>query len=116
MMMSNHSGENWPGPKKGFVFLVFILLFITVIGYVIQFLWNAILVDATGVKPISYWQAIGLFLLSRILFGGFRFGGPKKYKSRNSRKAPWKERWQNMTEAEKQDMKERWKRRCRGEE
>ena len=54
-------------------------------------LWNAILPEVVDAKPLSYWQALGLLLLSRILFGGFRFGGGG---------APWgrkrRGRWANL--------------------
>lgn len=48
------------------------VLFIAVIGYVVMSLWNGLTPALFGWKLISYWQAVGLIILSRILFGGFR--------------------------------------------
>ncbi|HHB52318.1 MAG TPA: hypothetical protein ENK75_04655 [Saprospiraceae bacterium] len=52
--------------KKAFFPLMFITL-IFVISGVLMFLWNAILPDLIGVNSISYWQSMGLLILSRIL-------------------------------------------------
>lgn len=55
---------------------LFGLVAIGVLGSLVMLLWNAILPALfTGVRPIGYLQALGLLVLSRILFGGFR-GGP----------------------------------------
>jgi len=56
------------------VLLVFPLavLFVAAIGFVFMSLWNALTPALFGWKVISYWQAIGLLILSRLLFGGFR--------------------------------------------
>ena len=94
------------GPRK-FFFLLFIPLIIGVLGALVMGLWNAILPDALGAKPISYWQAVGLLILSRILLGGFRLGGggpPWKGKRRG--------RWPGLSEEEKAKMKEEWRKRC----
>ena len=55
---------------------VLILAAIAVVGYVVMLLWNAIVpVVFTGVQVLNYRQALGLLVLSRILFGGFRGRG-----------------------------------------
>ena len=41
-------------------------------GLVVQFLWNATLVPLFEVSAISFWQAVGVFILAKIVFG---FGG-----------------------------------------
>ena len=87
------------------------LLFLFVIGHVIRFLWNEVLVEATGVNAVSYWQAIGLFILARILFGGFRFGSKRKW--RRSKSKGRRQRWMKMTDEERAEMKAKWKERCR---
>lgn len=47
------------------------LLFIAVAGAAIMLLWNVIIPSVIGWGAVSYLQAVGLFLLSRILFGNF---------------------------------------------
>jgi hypothetical protein len=38
------------------------------LGTVVRWLWRVTLVDIFAIKPISFWQAWGLILLSQILF------------------------------------------------
>ena len=42
-----------------------------IFGSVVMYLWNAILPAVIGVHTITFWQAIGILVLSKILFGGF---------------------------------------------
>ena len=94
--------------KKLFFFL-FIVAMIIGLGGVIMYLWNAILPDLFNVPNITYWQAMGLFVLSRLLFGSFRFGG--KHGSCH-RRPGFKDKLINMTDEEKKAFKTRWKKRC----
>jgi hypothetical protein len=48
------------------------VLFLALIGFVVMSLWNGLMPALFGWKAIGYWQAIGLMILSRLLFGGFR--------------------------------------------
>jgi hypothetical protein len=77
------------------------------IGWIVMSLWNYILVPVLAVGALSFWQALGLLVLCRILFGGF------KGKSWGGRPGPWKDKWMNMSEEEKMRMKDEWQRRCR---
>ncbi|MGB3850832.1 MAG: hypothetical protein WA958_12755 [Tunicatimonas sp.] len=90
------------------LFFLFVPLLIATLGAVVMMLWNAILPEVVGAKPLSYGQALGLLLLSRILFGGFRFGGGGP---------PWKGRrrgrWTNLSEEDRTRMKEAWRQRCK---
>src|SRR5438105_10382647 len=51
--------------------LVAIVLFVTIGGEVIRLLWNWLLPALFGWPRISFWQALGLLALCRLLFGGF---------------------------------------------
>ncbi len=77
---------------------------VAVFGYVVMSLWNWILPPATGWHPITYWQALGLLALSKILFGGFRFG---PYWRRRMF-----ERWEQMTPEEREKFREGMRGRC----
>jgi hypothetical protein len=48
-----------------------LVLFIGVGGEVVRQLWNWLLPPIFGWPQISFWQALGLLALCRILFGGF---------------------------------------------
>ena len=83
--------------------LIFIGLFFLA-GYVVMLLWNSILPEITSAQPVNYWQAMGLLVLCRILFGGFKNSG---YGHRH-KPAHWREKWENMTEEERTSMRKKW--------
>ncbi len=89
--------------RKPLFLLIPIALFFA-IGYIVMLLWNALIPDLFGFKTITYLQALGLFLLSRILFGNFGFGN-KKPPFANSK---MREKMMNMTAEERQQFKEEW--------
>ena len=103
----SHRGPGW----KVFIPLFFIAA-ISILGAVVMLLWNAILPEVTSAKPLSYWQALGLLVLSRILFGGFRFGKPGRGREFYKRKREWRDKWVNMSEEERAQFKESWRQRC----
>ncbi len=45
-----------------------------VFGWLAKFLWNATVADMFGWPEISYWQAVGIFVLAKLFFG-FGIGG-----------------------------------------
>jgi hypothetical protein len=70
-------------------------------------LWNALMPDIFHLPPITFWQSLGLLLLSKILFSSFRGGGPKR-----RMKDRLTEKWMNMTPEEKEKFKQDWGSRC----
>lgn len=51
-----------------------VFFFIVIIGAaaaVVMLLWNTLIPPIIGWSAINYWQAVGLLVLVRILFGGF---------------------------------------------
>jgi hypothetical protein len=89
-------------------FAVFAVLAVFVFGFVTLHLWNWLLPGLFGWKLITFWQAIGLVILSRILFGGFR-GGPGRGMHWRGR---MRERWEQMTPEEREKFREDMRRRC----
>jgi hypothetical protein len=94
--------------KIGFFILVF-AAFVLALGGVVMLLWNAILPDTVGVKPLTYWKALGLLILAKILFGGFRRPGSWGGSGRNKER----KKWMNMSDEERQQFKLKWKTHCR---
>jgi hypothetical protein len=71
---------------------------VLVFGYVTMHLWNWLMPATFGLKAITFAQALGLLVLSKILFGGFhRHGGCRKRWGRHMR-----ERWEQMTPEERE--------------
>ncbi len=78
------------------------------VGSIVMLLWNALLPVLFHLPVIGFWQALGLLLLSKILFGGFRGGrGPGRHWRNNMR-----EKWMNMSPEEKEKFKQDWRSRC----
>ncbi|MBK8565194.1 MAG: hypothetical protein IPN76_18095 [Saprospiraceae bacterium] len=96
--------------RKKFVFIPFAIVgFVLLVGWVVMLLWNAILPKVvTGVSALTYWQAVGLLVLSKILFSGFKGGGPQ-----GPGKLHFREKWRNMSEDERVKFKEAWRERCK---
>lgn len=94
--------------RRKFGFVIMAILFAIAIGFVIMLLWNWLMPELFGLTEISYWQAVGLLILSKILFGG---GWSKKQHPRHSNY--WKKRfmskWDNMCEEDRDKIKEKLK-------
>ncbi|MFT4203677.1 MAG: hypothetical protein QM610_07140 [Chitinophagaceae bacterium] len=96
--------------KRGFFFLPVIALCLLLSGFVVRWLWNAILPEVTGVRPLSFWQALGLLVLCRILFGRFDF---KRGGERRQWRRDFRDKWRNMSDDDRKRFREEWEKRCR---
>jgi len=56
----------------GFTLLAFLF------GFVIMKLWNVLMPEIFHLTTITYWQAVGLAILGRLLIGGVHPGGHHK--------------------------------------
>lgn len=85
-----------------------IALIVGFFGWTTMTLWNWLLPGLFGLKAITFWQAVGLLILCRLLFGGMRGGGSGKQRWRHR----MQERWENMTPEEREqfqrEMGSRW--------
>jgi Ca2+/H+ antiporter, TMEM165/GDT1 family len=97
--------------KKIIGFTLLAVIIAALLGYTVMLLWNHILVAVVSVSVISFWQAMGILVLSKILFGGFhgRCGSCKGGHWKNE----MKEKWHGMSEEEREKIKQEWKNRCR---
>jgi len=73
-------------------------LFIWLFGEIVMHLWNWLLPMLFGWKTISFWQALGLMILCRILFGGHGFGGGSQHRGGRH----WGKHWQGVTPEERE--------------
>jgi hypothetical protein len=72
-------------------------------GEVVMLLWNWLAPALFGLRPITFWQALGLLALCRILFGGFGLGGGGHRPHSRRRMA---ERWEQMTPDEREKFRQ----------
>ncbi|WP_407404828.1 hypothetical protein [Chryseobacterium sp.] len=97
--------------KKSWILILLCppLIFLAV-AFIVMQLWNCILPEILGVKMINYWQAMGILLLSKILFGGFN--GKFGQGMRDMKEKHMQSRMEGMTDEEKEKFKEIWKQKC----
>lgn len=87
-MMKNHK-------NKAKYIPFFILLFagaFFAFGYIVMGLWNWLIPSLFSGPVITFWQAIGIMVLTKILFGGFRRGNHRCHRS-PKHFGDWKERY-----------------------
>jgi hypothetical protein len=89
-------------------FVVIAALAITVFAFVVMGLWNWLTPRLFGWHAITFWQALGILVLSKILFGGFR-GGPGRHMYWRRRMM---ERWAQMTPEEREKFRQSMRGRC----
>lgn len=74
------------------------IIALTLFGFVAMGLWNWLMPSIFGLRAINFWQALGLVILGKILFGGFH--------SHGGRHTHWRrrmqERWEQMTPEERE--------------
>ena len=76
-------------------------------GFVVTHLWNYLMPGLFGLRMITFWQAVGLMLLGRLLFGGFRPGrGGFGWRGEMVR------RWEQMTPEEREKFRSGMRGRC----
>jgi hypothetical protein len=81
-----------------------------IFGTAVMYLWNAIIPAVLGLGVITFWQAIGILVLSKILFGGFR--GGHGHHNFHSHGREMREKWMHLTPEEREKMKSDWRGRC----
>ncbi|MEQ9592931.1 MAG: hypothetical protein RLN86_10045 [Cyclobacteriaceae bacterium] len=89
--------------------VAFGIVVIAAVGLVTKMLWNWLMPELFSLPAISYWQALGLLLLSKILFWSF---GKRSSGGHRSWKPYWKEKWNSMTEEEKAVYRQKMKEKC----
>ena len=95
--------------------LVFIPLFLVVVlallGGLVMWLWNWLMPVIFGLPALTFWQAVGLVVLCRLLVGNIGFGGhhhhPHGHGHCGSGNNKLRECWSNMTPEERQQIIEK---------
>ena len=97
----NCSSDKSGWTTKCFKIAVMAVAGIAALGWVVMALWNWLLPALfTGAQQVDYWQALGILLLSKILFGGGH--GHGRWKKR-------REHWESMSPEEREQLKGRFK-------
>jgi hypothetical protein len=108
--------------------IVGIVLFTFLGGEIVKSLWNWLMPSIFGLRQIVFWEALGILVLCRILFGGHGFsrgarssmrGGEghglrRRFADRVSDRMADRmgERWTAMTPEERERFRQRVRERC----
>lgn len=101
--------------KKAFLIPI-IVVGVFIFSGGVMLLWNAVLPTAiTGVHIITYWQAMGILVLSKIIFGGFRGMHDHGRHQHHHLGKDLREKWMQMEPEERkkmaEEMRAEWKQR-----
>src|ERR1044072_9505892 len=90
------------------------IIFTAIGGTIVMLFWIWLAPELFGSRLITFWQAIGLLALCRILFGGFGLSGGSHRNSRRRMdgrirermRERMAERWEQMTPEERERFRE----------
>jgi len=86
---------------KFLLFIPLVLAGLVAIGFITMLLWNALLPMIFHFPVITFWQAVGLLALTRLLFGSFCHHGRGHHR-------PWghdfRNKWETMTPEEREQF------------
>ena len=92
---------------------LFVLALVALFSFIVMSLWNNILVGVLHISTINFWQALGILVLSKILFGGFPGG---RWGRHDHRGHQWRKemlsKWNTMTPEEREQFKRDYRNRC----
>jgi hypothetical protein len=99
---------------KGVAFVAFALVAVTLLSFIVMNLWNHLVPSLFSGPIVTFWQAAGLLVLTRVLVGGFRgHGGPPwGGRHRHFKNQMWRERWESMTPEERERLRGKFKSHC----
>jgi len=97
--------------------LLGMVAFVFVGGEVVKLLWNWLVPQLAGWREITFWEALGVLALCRILFGGPLHAGSRAHPSVRRRMADRMvdriaERWEQMSPEERERFRQRVRERC----
>ena len=90
--------RNWIA--RGLKFVALGAVFAMVASAVVMTLWNWVMPVTFGLPAITFWRALGLLALSRILLGGFQGGIGRRRHWRHR----MRERWEQMTPEQREQF------------
>jgi hypothetical protein len=98
------------GMVRGLMFVPLFLIVVALVSFLFMLLWNWLMPALFGLRLITFWQALGLLILSKILFSGVR--------GRSGRYGHWgwrrrmMERWAAMTPEEREKFRQGFRGYC----
>ena len=97
---------------RGPLFLLKLILILAFTSAVLMFLWNALIPQLFNGPQLNYWQAAGLLLLAKILFGSIGRGFGRRTHYRYPEEM-WKQKLRAKYEAMTPEEKEKFNKKCK---
>src|SRR5689334_16803070 len=97
---------------RGLRIFVGIIFGTVAFGFIVMLLWNALVPELFNGHTISFWQGVGLLLLSHILlrgWGRWHYGNGWR---RERWRRRFEERMSGMTPEEREKFKQEWDSHC----
>jgi len=82
-----------------------LIVVLAAVSGAVMLLWNLLIPAIFGLTAINFWQALGLFVLARILFGGFGFS--KRAMMMRAGDNPIHQKWRKMSMEQRKEFLER---------
>ena len=92
--------------KKIVLCILAALVMVAAFGAVMMLTWNWLVPDLFNGPHINFWQALGLFLLFKLLFGGFSPRG--RGHCGPGWKKDWRSKMADMTPEEREKLKQKF--------
>lgn len=90
--------------KRWYLFIPLILAAFVAFGFFTMHLWNWLMPLLFHLPEITFWQTLGLMLLSRLILGGF--GGHHGSRHGHHFSRHMHEKWENMTPEEREKFQQ----------
>lgn len=99
--------------QKHLVFIpLFLMAVVALLGGLVMWLWNWLMPNIFSLPELTFWQAVGLLVLCRLLVGNIGFGGHHHGHGQNGccgGANKLRESWANMTPEERQRIIDKYK-------
>lgn len=96
---------------KGPIFIILFVIALAAASLITKLLWNALIPELFSGPVITFWQAAGLLILSKLLLGGFGRGHRKHF--HNTPGEIWKRKWRAKMESMTPEEREKFRSKCR---
>ncbi len=100
--------------KKAVKFVFVAALFMTVAVFATMSLWNWLMPMIFHLPALTFWQTLGLVVLSRILTGGFGRSGRGGWARGRAWKRQMMQRMEAFSPAEREKFRQQMRSRCAG--
>jgi len=111
------------GILKGLIMGTLVVLAVGAFAFLVKWLWNWLMPPLFGLHVLGYWQALGLLVLCKILFGGFggrhSFGGSRRMRFTSDMSPEERirlrevfRRWPDMTPEEREECRNEMRTAC----